>query len=189
MKLILKRKLVDGLYGPDIESLPESLRELVGAVQRLEGGMYEVEVNHPLHEEIIALQKRVARIEHRIGLIEQAEDLEGVKDAVAQEPEVADFEVGELVYPGQLRRYNEIVYRVITGHITQADWTPDVVPALWLAVQEPLPGDDYPPWIQPTGAHDAYNMGDRVTHEGQNWESTANANVWEPGIFGWIVIT
>jgi hypothetical protein len=47
---------------------------------------------------------------------------------------------------------------------------------------------DPQPWVQPTGAHDAYNIGDRVTHNGQTWESTAASNVWAPGVFGWVVV-
>jgi hypothetical protein len=42
-----------------------------------------------------------------------------------------------------------------------------------------------PAWVQPTGAHDAYHLGDRVTHNGQVWQSTIEENVWEPGVFGW----
>lgn len=42
-----------------------------------------------------------------------------------------------------------------------------------------------PDWVQPTGAHDAYNLGDRVRHNGLNWESNVSNNVWTPGIFGW----
>lgn len=45
------------------------------------------------------------------------------------------------------------------------------------------------PWIQPTGAHDAYRLGAKVTHNGFTWENTgSDANVWEPGIFGWVKI-
>jgi hypothetical protein len=45
------------------------------------------------------------------------------------------------------------------------------------------------PWVQPTGAHDAYPMGAKVTHNGQTWENTGSAaNVWEPGVFGWVII-
>ena len=44
------------------------------------------------------------------------------------------------------------------------------------------PGD---PWRQPTGAHDAYPLGAKVSHNGKNWESTVAANVWEPGVSGW----
>lgn len=40
-------------------------------------------------------------------------------------------------------------------------------------------------WVQPLGAHDAYQAGDQVTHEGHLWESTADNNVWEPGTYGW----
>ena len=47
-------------------------------------------------------------------------------------------------------------------------------------------------WRQPTGAHDAYHLGDRVTHLGQVWECTAGdgagVNSWEPGVYGWTVI-
>ena len=40
-------------------------------------------------------------------------------------------------------------------------------------------------WVQPTGAHDAYQTGDRVTHNNKTWVSTHADNVWEPGVFGW----
>ena len=42
------------------------------------------------------------------------------------------------------------------------------------------PGDDYPAWQQPSGSHDAYQAGDRVTHNGKNWESDVDGNSWEP---------
>lgn len=27
-----------------------------------------------------------------------------------------------------------------------------------------------------------------VTHRGKTWESTIKANVWEPGVYGWVVV-
>jgi len=49
--------------------------------------------------------------------------------------------------------------------------------------------DGYPEWVQPTGAHDAYPLGAIVTHSGKTWENTgSDANVWEPGVFGWTEI-
>lgn len=45
--------------------------------------------------------------------------------------------------------------------------------------------EGYPEWVQPSGAHDAYALGDRVSYNGSDWESTTPANVWAPGIFGW----
>ena len=44
-----------------------------------------------------------------------------------------------------------------------------------------------PAWVQPAGGHDAYNKGDRVTHNGQIWVNLIDANVWEPGVYGWEV--
>jgi hypothetical protein len=46
--------------------------------------------------------------------------------------------------------------------------------------------DELPAWVQPTGGHDAYQSGDRVSHNGQNWTSTVANNVWEPGVYGWV---
>ena len=45
--------------------------------------------------------------------------------------------------------------------------------------------DDYPAYVQPTGAHDAYGAGDRVSHNGKHWSSDVDGNVWEPGVYGW----
>ena len=42
-------------------------------------------------------------------------------------------------------------------------------------------------WIQPTGGHDSYNIGDRVTFQGEVWQSTIASNVWSPADYpqGW----
>ena len=44
-----------------------------------------------------------------------------------------------------------------------------------------------PAYRQPSGAHDAYKQGDRVTYNGAVYESTINANVWAPDTYpaGW----
>lgn len=43
---------------------------------------------------------------------------------------------------------------------------------------------DWPEWVRPTGAHDAYAKGSQVTHNGERYVSKINANVWEPGVLG-----
>jgi len=49
--------------------------------------------------------------------------------------------------------------------------------------------EGYPAWVQPVGSVDAYPLGFRVTYNGQNWENTGSAaNVWPPGVFGWVTI-
>ena len=40
-------------------------------------------------------------------------------------------------------------------------------------------------WKQPTGAHDSYPAGAKVTYLGKVWLNTTPANVWVPGVSGW----
>ena len=82
---------------------------------------------------------------------------------------------------GDRYRYGDVLYRCVQAHTTQADWTPDVTPALWVVVSL----EEFPQWVQPTGGHDAYNAGDKVTHNGVKYVSDVDANVWEPGVHGW----
>jgi hypothetical protein len=65
-------------------------------------------------------------------------------------------------------------------------WEPGTQNAGWFDLTPPSEGPQ--PWVQPQGAHDAYNVGDQVTHNGQTWISTVAANVWEPGVYGWEVV-
>lgn len=44
---------------------------------------------------------------------------------------------------------------------------------------------EIPGWVQPTGAHDAYPINAVVSHNGGVWRSIVDANVWEPGVYGW----
>ena len=91
------------------------------------------------------------------------------------------WSVGIQVAAGQILRYNDDIYRVIQPHTTQSDWTPDKVPALFSKISL----DEFPEWVQPTGAHDAYMKGVKVSHNSKHWISDVDNNVWEPGVYGW----
>lgn len=88
----------------------------------------------------------------------------------------------EEVKAGWKRIYEGVTYVCLQSHQTLETWIPPNVPALW---QSEGGGVACDPWVQPTGAHDAYKLNDCVTHNGQEWISQYNANVWEPGVFGW----
>ena len=49
------------------------------------------------------------------------------------------------------------------------------------------PYKDVPDFVQPTGAHDAYNVGDRVKYNGHVYESTIANNAYSPDAYpqGW----
>lgn len=78
--------------------------------------------------------------------------------------------------------YNGTLYKCLQAHDAQADWTPTDSPSLWAKV---LPGQsgEIGEWEQPESTN-GYKTGDKVTHNGNTWESTADNNVWEPGAVG-----
>lgn len=86
-----------------------------------------------------------------------------------------------------IRQYNGQLYRCVQAHTSQATWTPeaapDAAPSLWTRIADPA--QEWPEWIQPTGAHNAYAQGAKVSHNGKHWISDADANTWEPGVYGW----
>ena len=112
--------------------------------------------------------------------------LEDIEDLAAAFPRWED-NVGRQVHPGEFYTYDGTdVYRVIQGHVTQADWSPPLVPALFLHLP-PAGPSGCPPFVQPTGAHDAYAIGDCVEFEGANYVSLIDANAYSPSAYpaGW----
>ena len=92
--------------------------------------------------------------------------------------------IGRAYATGDRVQYDGILYKCIQAHTTQADWTPDITPALWVVVSI----EEYPEWVQPTGAHDAYNIGDKVTYKGNHYVCDINGNVYAPDVSGWTLI-
>lgn len=82
---------------------------------------------------------------------------------------------------GDRVQYNGTLYKCVQAHTAQSDWTPDATPALWVIVTV----EEWPEWVQPTGAQDAYAKDAKVIHNGERWISNVDANVWEPGVYGW----
>ena len=77
------------------------------------------------------------------------------------------------------------LYKVVQAHTSQADWLPDQTPALYTPIG--LDPQGYPIWSRPTGAHDAYNIGDIVDYNGTLYQSTIDGNIWSPEEYpqGW----
>ena len=78
-------------------------------------------------------------------------------------------------------RYNGALYKCIQANTSQSDWMPSATPALWKTVSI----DEYPEWVQPTGAHDAYSTGDKVSYNGKHYVCTIDANTYAPDVYGW----
>lgn len=84
-------------------------------------------------------------------------------------------------------RYGEQLYKCLTEHDAQETWTPDASPSLWARVDDP--SVEWPEWIQPTGATDAYMKGAKVSHNDKHWTCDVDNNTWEPGVYGWTEAT
>lgn len=78
--------------------------------------------------------------------------------------------------------YNEVLYKVLLDHTSQADWTPEVAPSLFAKVL--TSETEILEWVQPDSTN-PYMKGDKVTHNGKVWVSTIDNNVWKPGVYGW----
>lgn len=80
-----------------------------------------------------------------------------------------------------------ILYEVVQSHKRQYDWRPDLTPALFNRLSPADQAGKPQERIQPTGAHDAYNKGDRVIYGGLLYESLVDGNVWSPAAHppGW----
>ncbi len=50
--------------------------------------------------------------------------------------------------------------------------------------------EEYPQFVQPTGAHDAYNTGDKVTYNGKKYICQMDNCVWTPDAYpaGWKLV-
>jgi len=97
------------------------------------------------------------------------------------------WSVGVAVAVGEVYRWDGTLVEVIQAHATQADWTPDLVPALF-KVHRAV--GSVAAWVQPTGAHDAYALGERVAFKGATYESLIAANTYSPTAYpaGWQLI-
>lgn len=89
--------------------------------------------------------------------------------------------MGKEVAVGERLWYNEKLWKVIQAHTVQESWTPDTAVSLYVEVSI----EEWPAWKQPTGAQDAYRLGDKVSHNDKHWTSDIDYNTYEPGVYGW----
>lgn len=87
------------------------------------------------------------------------------------------YKVGKSYKADDIFKYDGKLYKVIQEHTSQEDWVPSELPALYLSM---MPENVIPEWVQPTGAHDAYNVGDKVLFDGKVYECIIDGNTWSP---------
>jgi hypothetical protein len=119
-------------------------------------------------------------------MVATGHDLQAILDAVTPTApaaqEVPAWAAGQAVTVGAQRWHDLTLYTCLQAHTTQSDWAPPATPALWKVHRADLAA-----WVQPTGAHDAYPLGAKVTYQGRVYESKIAANVYSPTAYpaGW----
>lgn len=143
------------------------------------------------HEERLALARDM---NVRLAALKQAGQI-ATRDLI-REDSLGHDEIAELVglYPvwrpdtayavNDLIAHEGILYQVVQGHASQSGWEPPNAPALFVSK---TPAGVIPEWVRPTGAHDAYQTGDKVLYRGQVYESVIDGNTWSPDEYpaGW----
>ena len=128
-----------------------------------------------MSSEIVEKAKRLRlQIESLAGTMTDEEGLEFVDL-------FPNWVVGKSYAVGDRIKFQDTLYKCVQAHTSQEDWQPNAVPALWVVVSI----DEFPEWVQPTGAQDAYMKDDKVSYNGKHWVSTVDNNVWAPGVYGW----
>jgi hypothetical protein len=179
---LLRSKLIEAVTGKSMEIIGNAI-DLMSQVETV--GL-QVEEQTSIVEvasaQVMSLRKSLQNLVLAVNLSdEEMADLVNLYD---------DWTTGVDLVAGDIVRHGGKLYRVVQAHTTQADWTPPATPALFTPTTpaQTNEGEEIvPEWVQPTGGHDAYNVGDKVTFEGQVYKSLIDANTWSPTAYpqGW----
>lgn len=142
-----------------------------------DGVLVKTEVNYKSNP----VTSRIEKVEKANSEVIQTLDDEVALKLTDAYPE---WKAGIKVVEGEKYKQGDRLYKVIQPHTTQANWTPDITPALWKVVQ---PEGVIADFVQPTGAHDAYMIGEKVMFNGSIYESIIDNNVYSPTAYpkGW----
>lgn len=94
-----------------------------------------------------------------------------------------NYKEGKAYSVGDRFKHNGVLYSVVQDHTSQADWIPSNTAALYNPI--PDPAIEFPEWVQPTGSHDAYMTGAKVSYMGKHWICNTDSNVYAPDVAGW----
>ena len=97
-----------------------------------------------------------------------------------------EWAVNKQVYAGNRIQFEGKLYKVLQDHTTQADWTPDVTPALYVEI---APEGEYREIKDNMLSTEAFAKGEIGWYKTKDnlWKSTIDANVYTPESYpnGW----
>lgn len=163
-----------------------------------DGTIFETDFNFPedlIPEQIEQAQKAQKELAQQLAFQTIVNQQQSLPDADALEVQAiyplwdGDFKTYSLNDKVQAFNANAelLLYKCVQAHTSQPTFNPYLTPALWTQIQ---PAGIVGVWVQPTGAQDAYQIGDLVHFPTINdpiYRSTTANNVWAPNVFGWVL--
>ena len=191
---------VAGKLLPLIDRIIMGRAEVPSGYEMIDGELVAVE--KPVEEQPESVRDKIARIDSQAEVEQKAArvmfralaqtDVIKAADALDNAgmfPVWADC-IGQRAEAGSYWRHADKLYRVNTGqgHMIQADWAPGKAASLFSMAANPAV--EWPEWIQPTGAHNAYAKGAKVTYKSKRYVSKIADNVWAPDVYpaGWTLV-
>ena len=203
-QLLFEAKL-DGNYNgyPDEEVIDQALKWLYATYFGDKYAKEEIKVINEKLKEAETIKETLEEIKQQQHVLKQnqenqakafilATDLTEEDKAIFMDS-FEDYQIGVSYQSGKVLDYNGTLYEVIQSHTSQADWLPDNTPSLYKLFTRgstTVDGevvDIVSDFKQPTGAHDAYKLRDKVNFNGKVYESTIDNNAYSPETYpqGW----
>lgn len=171
--------------------LPDDFDYLHQSDYRIEDGELVHDPRQKTAEELAAEEsmRRHAQIRAAVPMLARAMSASLTDAQLLEIPLLFDeWEAGREYAADDVIRYGGELYRVAQAHTSQSQWEPGAEGTKSLYTHITIdPETGVEEWRRPTGAHDAYNTGDRVLYNGVVYQSTIDGNTWSPDEYqqGW----
>jgi len=130
----------------------------------------------PDYDQVVQAVKKMFSTE-----TEELSDEEALEVAALYPTWHSKLESGEDCVLNERLWYDGELWKVLQTHTPQPDWNPRDAVSLFVRVSI----EEWPEWVQPTGAQDAYRIDAKVSHNEKHWINTIDYNTYEPGVYGW----
>lgn len=139
-------------------------------------------------QQALELRKALQLLLSTLDADTQAEEMMEVASVFPKFVVGKNYKVKEVFSYGENEVGDPQLYQVLQAHTSSAEWTPDITTSLYKKIG--ISENGYPEWVQPLGASDAYNTGDKVNYKGSIYRSTMDGNVYSPETYpaGWELV-
>lgn len=91
-------------------------------------------------------------------------------------------------YLGERLQHKGKLYKVNQPELTSSAVFPPDAEGVTALYSEVTPPDVIAEWKQPEGAHDAYQVGDKVRYNGHIYVNQQPNNIYPPDVYGWELV-